>query len=277
MRDPSIHLTKSQFRDLLKELGVKRFPTDRLFLAAKQKAITSRIITVTNHKNIKKIKNITLATIGDANLAASVLYAIRIQLKHRGVKKISETDKRQWSQIKQLAEACNIFCKDFGLEAREGYIQYMKIGFHRMGKTLRNYLPRLISMSQNISEEYKAQKELLKDDQAQITAQIHDYYASIIADRTGLQVNYRDQPEVYVYFKALRDFCKQNNIPYESWIDAQFDALEWCNGMPEPSRLLGDKPYQYYVKFMFKHHIPVSDSTPQITGSLWDQIQEDDE
>ena len=277
MRDPSIHVTKSKFRELLKEFGINRFPTERFFVAAKQKAVTARIVAITNKKNIKKINNIALAAPGDANLAASILYAVRIQLKHRGVKKIDESDKRQWPQIKALAEACNIFCQDFGLETREGYIQYIKIGFNRMGRTLRNFLPRLVSMAQNISDDYKAQRDLLDDDNVEATARVHDYYASVIADKTGLTVNYKDQPEVYVYFKALRDFCDKNNIDYESWIDAQFDALEWCNGMPEPQRLLGDKPYQYYVKFMFKHNVSVKSSTPEVKGSLWDQIRGDDE
>ena len=115
MRDPSIHITKSQFRSLLKEFGINRFPTERFFVAAKQKAATARIVAITNKKNIKKVNNIALAAPGDANLAASILYAVRIQLKHRGVKKIDESDKRQWPQVKALAEACNIFCQDFGL------------------------------------------------------------------------------------------------------------------------------------------------------------------
>lgn len=277
MRDPSIHITKSDFRELLREFGISRFPTDKFFLAAKQKAATARMVTVTNQRNYKKAKTIALAAPGDANLAASILYAVRIQLKHRGVKKIDESDKRQWPQVKQLAEACNIFCQDFGLETREGYIQYIKIGFNRMGRTLRNFLPRLVSMAQNISDDYKAQADLMHDDNAEGTAQVHDYYASVIADKTGLKVNYKDQPEVYVYFKAVRDFCEQNDIDYEYWIDAQFDALEWCNGMPEPSRLLGDKPYQYYVKFMFKHNVSVKASTPEVKGSLWDQIRGEDD
>lgn len=277
MRDPSIHITKSDFRELLREFGISRFPTDKFFLAAKQKAATARMVTVTNQRNYKKAKTIALAAPGDANLAASILYAVRIQLKHRGVKKIDESDKRQWPQVKQLAEVCNIFCQDFGLETREGYIQYIKIGFNRMGRTLRNFLPRLVSMAQNISDDYKAQADLMHDDNAEGTAQVHDYYASVIADKTGLKVNYKDQPEVYVYFKAVRDFCEQNDIDYEYWIDAQFDALEWCNGMPEPSRLLGDKPYQYYVKFMFKHNVSVKASTPEVKGSLWDQIRGEDD
>lgn len=87
MRDPSIHITKNQFKELLQNFGIKRFPTERFFIAAKQKAVTARIVAITNKKNIKKVNNIALAAPGDANLAASILYAVRIQLKHRGVKK----------------------------------------------------------------------------------------------------------------------------------------------------------------------------------------------
>lgn len=275
MRDPSIHITKSSFRKILQDMGIKRFPTDRFFIAARQCSADARIIAVTSRKNIKKVKNIALAQAGDANLAADILYSVQIQLKHRGVKKIDESDTRRWPLCKQLAEVCNTFCRDFNLETREGYIKYIRIGFDRMGNSLRNFLPRLISMAQNISDTYKASDDINHDDNPKETQDIHDYYARIIADRTGLRVNYKDQPSVYVNFIMLRQYCENNGIDYEYWIDAQFDGLEWCNGIPEPDKLLGDKPYQYYVKFMYKNN-KSTEATPKVKGSLWDAINDDD-
>lgn len=273
MRDPSIHITQSCFEKLLSDLSVENFPIDKFFVLAKQEAVNSRIIALTNNKNIKKVNNISLASVGNANLAADILYSIQIKLKHRGVKKISELDTNRWSMAKKLAEVCNIFCKDFNLETRYGYIKYMELGFSRMGKDLKNYLPRLISMSQNISETYQALKVLQEDSDRELTDKIYQYYISVIAEKTGLSMSYDNQPDIYVNFVNLKDYLVSNDINYEDWIDSQFEALEWCNGIPEPNKLLGDKAYSYYVKFMYKNQNVKTNSPTKLSGSLWDQIK----
>ena len=60
MRDPSIHITKTKFKKLLKELGVKSFPVEDFFVNAKQSAINTRIMLVKSHKNIKKANNMPI-------------------------------------------------------------------------------------------------------------------------------------------------------------------------------------------------------------------------
>lgn len=272
MREPSIHITKSEFKALLKVFGINRFPTDRFFLQASQKAINTRSINVTNHKTYKKVKNITLAATGDANLAANIVYSVQIKLKHKGVKKIDESNTRLWATCKKLAEVCNTFCNDFGFETRAGYIKYIETGFSRMDN-LKNFLNRLVSMAQNITESYQASLEIADDTDPHRTSYIHDYYARTVAERTGLKVNY-EAPETYVYFVRLREYLDKDNIDYEDWLDAQFEGLEWCNGLPMPEKLMGDKAKEYYTKFMFKNH--KSGSTPKIQGSLWDKINDDD-
>lgn len=274
-RDPSVHLLKSSFKKILLELEVKNFPLEEFFIKARAYSIDSRNIVTTNAKSNKRANNITIASNGDANLAADILYSVQIQLKHRGVKKIDENN-RQWSLCKKLAEVCNTFCRDFNLELRYGYIKYIKMGFSRMQGNNRNYLNRLISMAQNISDSFQAIEEINHDSNPLETAIIHDYYCKVIADRAGFKVNYSQQPEVYVYFVRLIEFTLNNHIDPEEWVDAQFEGLAWCNGLPEPDKLIGDKANTYYTRFKFKNNNNKPGDEPRVSGSLWDKIKEDD-
>lgn len=276
MRDPSIHISKSQFKHILSDLGIKRFPVDRLFIKAKEVSLNSRIIYVTSNKDKKKISNITLASTGDANLAADILYSVQIHLKHRGVKRIKEGTS-QWSNCKRLAEVCNTFCEDFNLEPREGYILYIKKGFERLGSNTRNYINRLISMSQIIAESIQASQYISQDSDPELTEEIYEYYQKVIADRTGIKLDFKD-PDKYIYFVKLREFCEVQGIDPIEWVDAQFEGLLWCNGIPDPDKLIGDKAQSYYAKFKYKNpSINTQNTEPKVTGSLWDQIKEEDE
>ena len=86
MREPSIHITKSQFEEILNTLEVDNFPVEAFFVIARKEAINHRAVLVSNHKNTKRVNNILLASKGDAALVADILYATRIKLKHRGVR-----------------------------------------------------------------------------------------------------------------------------------------------------------------------------------------------
>ena len=99
MRDPSIHITKHQFEKILSQLEVYNFPIDAFFVIARKEAINTRVVVVTNNKTTKKVSNILLASKGDAALVADIIYATRIKLKHRGVRKIRETEPRNWAKM----------------------------------------------------------------------------------------------------------------------------------------------------------------------------------
>lgn len=275
MRDPSIHISKTVFKNILKDIGINSFPVEEFFVRAKQKSLNSRIILVKSSKNKKKVKNIALATTGDANLAADIFYSVQISMKFKGVRKIEESQPRLWSSCKRLADICNIFCEDFKLDTRAGYIEYIKIGLNLLkNRNHKSYLNSLINMAEEITKVYQSKSELLEDTNPRFTEEIHDYYCKTIADRTGIRVNYKDQASMYSYFKKLADKCHEESLSYKNWIDAQFEGLAWCNGLPEPQNLVNDKANNYYLKFMYKY----SDTTqPEDNnfegGSLWDKIK----
>ena len=270
MRDPSIHITKHQFEKILSQLEVYNFPIDAFFVIARKEAINTRVVVVTNNKTTKKVSNILLASKGDAALVADIIYATRIKLKHRGVRKIRETEPRNWAVCKKIAELCNQFCEDFQLDTREGFIKYIELGIKKMDGNYNNLLNRLSSMSEKISDLYSATLEM-EDDSGNAKA-IHDYFIKRVADVTGIYESFVNQPDKYIHFVRLDKFLSEKGWDPIQFIDAQFESLAWCNGLPEPSQMYNDKAIERYNKYLFKHKNHSQSEEPKVEGSLWSKI-----
>ena len=272
MREPSIHITKSQFEEILNILEVDNFPVEAFFVIARKGAINHRAVLVSNNKNTKQVNNILLASKGDAALVADILYAIRIKLKHRGVRKINESNSREWANCKKLAEVCNIFCEDFNLDTREGFIKYIETGLKRM-TDYRNVMQRLLSMQENITNQVEAELELKGDKDPGFTKDIHDEFIKRVASVTGIYESYEHQPEKYVHFLRIHNLMDEKDWNVFQFLDAQFEALAWCNGLPEPSQMYNDKAIERYNKYLYKYKNKKSlEEEPEVEGSLWEKI-----
>lgn len=270
MREPSIHITKSQFEEILNTLEVDNFPVEAFFVIARKEAINHRAVLVSNNKNTKRVNNILLASKGDAALVADIIYATRIKLKHRGVRKIRETEPRNWAVCKKIAELCNQFCEDFQLDTREGFIKYIELGIKKMDGNYNNLLNRLSSMSEKISDLYSATLEM--EDDSGNAKSIHDYFIKRVADVTGIYESFVNQPDKYIHFVRLDKFLSEKGWDPTQFIDAQFESLAWCNGLPEPSQMYNDKAIERYNKYLFKHKNHSQLEEPKVEGSLWSKI-----
>lgn len=274
MREPSIHITKSQFEEILNTLEVDNFPVEAFFVIARKEAINTRAVVVSNKGTTKKVTNILLASKGNASLVADILYATRIKLKHRGVRKINESNTREWALCKKLAEICNTFCEDFKFDTREGFIKYIETGLKRM-TDYRNVMQRLISMQENITNQIDAEIELKEDKDPGFTKDIHDEFIKRVASVTGIYESYEHQPEKYVHFLRIHNLMDEKDWNVFQFLDAQFEALAWCNGLPEPSQMYNDKAIERYNKYLYKNKSKqLLDNEPQVEGSLWDKIKD---
>lgn len=280
MRDPSIHITKEEFLNICEELNIN-IPSkiDDFFRLARKKALNSRVIVVKNKETKKRINNVLLASKGDASLVADLIYAIRIKLKHKGVRKINEGMPREWINCKKLAEICNTFCQDFNLETREGFIKYLEMGISKI-TSYRQLTQKLISMQETISQSYEAIQEyqnLSLEDKKGIR-NIHDYYVGKIADKTGIVEDFSSDPERYAYFIDLYNFLQENGWSYKDYITAQFEGLAWCNSIPELSTLTSDKAVARYNKYLYKYTNWQTEESPQEEeGSMWDKLNQRDD
>lgn len=273
MREPSVHIIKSQFIQILDELDIKAFPVDAFFSQAAKRALNTRAITVTNKKVTKQVSKVLLASKGDTQLTADIIYAVRIKLKHRGIRKITEFNRRDWTLCKELTSICNQFAETYNFEnVREAFITYITICFNRMGRNLRNWLPRLISMSENVFNYYGSLQESRDDNNPRETARLYAIYHRKIADATGIveSRSLEENPEQYLDFIQLRKLLESQGWDGEDFIEAQFEAMAWCNGIPETHNLYGQKAIDRYQKYIYKQGNNAQHSEPKVSGSIWD-------
>ena len=275
-REPSIHITLSDFKEIAKELGMGDIANE-FFRIARKRAINSRSILVSNNKINKQVNNVLLANQGDAQMVADIIYATRIKLKHKGVRKINQGNLREWTNCKKLAEICNTFCQDFELPTREGFIKYIELGINKMPDA-RGLTTRLIGLQDSITEEFSAIKEIqeLSPKDKQTISQIQDFYVRQIADRTGIYEPIKD-PGKFTHFIRLYDFLSEKKWNYKEYIIAQFEGLAWCNGIPELSQLTSEKAISRYNKYLYKHGEDITQEDNDEEGSLWDKINQKDD
>ena len=82
----------------------------------------------------------------------------------------------------------------------------------------------------------------------------------------------KKNPEKYVHFAYVAAFLEEEGWDYKDFIDAQFESLAWCNGLPDIAQLYTDKAVERYNKYLYKNKNKKSLEEPQVEGSLWDKI-----
>ncbi len=270
LRDPSIHIKLSDLKKILIKLDIELSDYDLLLREARKLSCDVRSVSITNEKVKKDLTKRLKSNKGDSMLLSEVIYSIRIKLKHRGIKKITEVD-RDWLQLKELTKVCNQFCEEFELSKRAGYIKYIEICFSKIA-SFRAYLSKFIGMYESICNEYESVSKLNDDASPKETLEVHDYFVSKIADRTGIYEKYINQPAKMIEFFKVKNVCKELGVGHEDYIDAQFEALDWCQGMPTPETLNGPKAKERLQKYLFENNIKSKNKTQQ-HNNLWKQLK----
>ena len=130
-------------------------------------------------------------------------------------------------------------------------------------------------MQENITNQVDAEIELSSLDKSEFeeVIKIKDYYFKKVASATGIYDGV-DNPEKLIHFLRLKNFLDERGWDYTKFIDAQFESLAWCNGLPEPNQMYNDKAIERYNKYLYRNKGKQSlEDEPQVEGSLWDRIK----
>ena len=271
-RDPSIHIRLSHFTKVWAEAGLDTSEVIQFFEACRKASCDNRSITITNDKLKKDASRMVTSNKGDTALLAEVIYSVRIKKKHRGVSKIKEGD-RDWLQLKQLTKLINEFCTSFDIEKRSGYISYVTLAFSKIS-SMHSYLTKFINMYEAICNEYEASLILKEDDSPDKTLAIHNDYVELVGSKTGIVEKFLDKPSKMLCFFKIKKKCEELNIEPEVWIDAQFDALGYCGGLPSPENMAGDKALERLNKYMFENNITTNKVNKKTnSNNFWDKLK----
>lgn len=248
-REPSIHITKSDLRKVLKTLGIKEeYFVIEIMKRSKTYSLNSRNVVVTNDKLEKKVNKIVQSSRKDADLFAQLVYAIRKSKKHRGISHMKPGSK-DWDILKEVAASALDFCNEFDLKRRDGFIEYIKIGMDKMKKFS---LLKFKALNENISESYEAKLEINKDPEPDITESMYKVFFQTIMEETGIPDESRDIPERYVWFVRAKEEAKKMDIDPILYIEAQFAGLDFANSIPHPTQLVGMKARDRVMRYAYK-------------------------
>lgn len=253
-RVASLHILRTHLEEIIKVNGpITLDNLDDVMRLGRKLSIENRSLQINETKKSKETARRLVGSIGDANLLADIIYSVRIKLKHVGVTKIKQTD-NQWANVKELTQIINDFCNAENLEQRDGYIKYITIGVKLLSVSPKpNYAYCAKWMTQKASwiiGEYQNIKLLENDINKEGTKTIYNLYISEVAERTGIFNYFSDDTTKMVCMMKARELSDSHNADYETFITAQFVALEFCGGIPRPQDLYGDKASERLIKYV---------------------------
>lgn len=218
---------------------------------AKAFSCSQRSITVTNDKLLKKTEKIKLASRNNTGLFAQILLLSRRKLKHRGIQLIKPGDK-DWLELKEPCKLATEFCNEFQIGLKEGYRIYLEIGLGMMQKYS---IYKLKSIHAAICNRFEAQQEIERDKTPNKTEAIYLVYRNRILEKVGYCPDYKLIPEKYVFFLKAKEEANFIGMEFSKFIESQFAALEWANGVPDPMQLVGTKAKDRATKFAYENDI----------------------
>lgn len=262
-RDPSLHITYSNFKkvliDVYKEHSV--VPdidelVDVIFDKCKGYSISNRNILVSNNKLKRAADKIKMAPRNNTALFAQTMVMERRRLKHRGLitPKVGDDE---WLKYKEATKLATEFCNEFNLSLKEGYLKYIQLGMPKMKKFS---IYKFKNLHNSILEEYEAIHKIEQDPFPSQTKKAHQVYMDLILDKVGFAQSYEDRPAKYAAFVEAMAIARQYGASPGIYIQAQFHGLDWQNSIPDPLQLLGTKAIERLQRYCFENQIKLKDS-----------------
>lgn len=277
MRVPSIHVLRGDLERIINKhtgLRISQKVLDQIMREARGCAINSRSALINTKKEAKTASSRLTGDLASANLLAQIICSVRVKMKHLSVKKITQAD-TQWASVKELVQVVNSFCERYNLEQREGYIQFVETGLKLMAKGKKvNYnfcASWMLQRTDWILQVFEANNLQKSDDNPEETLAAHEYFIGQILSMTGIQENYLSDPTNYVHFYNMRKMAEELGVEITFFIDAQFDALAFCNGIPDIR--ITDKTKHNVIKYMAKHKVNAKKPKINLKPDVWDSFK----
>lgn len=277
MREPSIHISRSAIIKFIQDnSSITGQNLDEFMKFSRKHSLDHRSLLSNNKKTQDKAQKRVKGSIGDAQMIADIIYSTRISLKHIGVTKIKQSDP-QWGQLKELIPIINEFCNQNKLTKRQGYIEYISMGIKLFQSGRKpNYgffIKWLAEKVDWVTNEYNSIQLLKGDKTPDDTKLIHDIYCAKVIEMTGIHNNYSKDPTQYTNFIEAKLFADNLDVDYEVFIEAQFEALAFCNGIPKITDLYGEKAKERLIRYMSANNLFIENKGSMKSKVDWSQFK----
>jgi DNA repair exonuclease SbcCD nuclease subunit len=129
---------------------------------------------------------------------------------------------------------------------------------------MKNYsIHKIKPMHESIVKEYEALEVIRTDKNPEQTAAAHEIYRKMVAERVGFSQSYEKLPEKYACFVEVATRCAELKISLTYYMKAQFEAMDWRSGMPDPYQLIGLKADERVYKYCYENGIKLKAATPE--------------
>lgn len=259
-RDPTICVKRSDLARILEELADKwgfdsssaKEKADELVTkAAPYAAVRRSVITGVQKKHYAKTQAATAVSDGHVKVFNRLLHGERVKRRHKTIKSITPKSKA-YTHIMQAADAALEFAKEYyGTDDKsiaEGMQAYVKTAFDMIrGKYYPN---KLVTLKERVFDYAEAQRVVDNNAEPVLTKQLHDYYALMAEDGSGVYKTFTETLD-YQHFVVTAHYVKQYSAEPVQWLEAQFAGLAFLESFPRPVQLYGDSAVERYQKYMY--------------------------
>lgn len=258
MRDPALHITKSDFLIVLTKVlgstklhemkGIEQI-VDDVYAAAIPYHIKNRYIIKGDTKTIKQMARV----IDHRNVASfsverfnGLLNNLRQLKGARFIQKLNKGSK-EWLLLGEILTTADSFVTTFQFEIpEEGYKAFINLGLDLMG---RNYgLNKFKYYASKIHEKYEAVKVLEEDNYPEGTIKFWEAWKVAMSEHAGGSYDIVI-PEKMIHMIYGRQEADEAKARYTDWIEAQFDQLAFMEHIPELSQFYGQNAKLRYDKY----------------------------
>jgi hypothetical protein len=247
MRDPSVHVKRSDLLKILSDYGINHRDMPGIMLAASKKALKFRANLTLPAKTRKKAERVLEA--GD-ELVEEFNRAYVTVMAENNIKVLAiHKNNTQYLTLKEITQSAREFCTLFELDPQQGFLMYVRMGVKLLNKKYSLY--RLKSVSDRIVDRYRTTLTINNDQSPINTELMYQAWGKAVKKYFNAVIEIeRGAIDKYVHFVYAKQDADSVNANYNDWMDAQFEKWSFLQSMPEFSQLHGDNAkinYKVYI------------------------------
>lgn len=266
MKEPSIHLTRTNLKILLNEyekrhsLGIDIDKLVKYLLSnGSQYQIESRIPLHTTLKDQTKVVKGTMSTKDKTSKMALIIRNVRRADNRFKAPPLVKQGDAQWNQTREVAELASRFCEAYQLSIDDGFRRYIKI--YMLIKTKGFNLSIFNARHEFICETYEAQVRLEDHGYKDEVERAHEKYQKECFERTGQRIDFNKNPAKYVCFLDGMIQAEEMNITPEDYIEAGWTQLSYKSGVPTVTGFGTDMYRNRVITWMAENNYQPADNT----------------
>lgn len=274
MRDPAIHLRRSDFVKILKtisgiDVGDSLDFTAKFFEAAPAYQISNRSYIESAQKVKKPEVIVKELAEKDFQTFNGILTTEKLRVFPFLKPVHMSPGSTDYKMVTEICGIANDFCESFLLDKAIGYRHYVRIALDLMHKGYR--LNKFKFLSEDIFNIQHSHESIVNDMKYEETLSFHNIYAEMLAADNNMAFNAVGSPKVYINFLHGREQADDLSADYTDYITAQFAGLSFANSYPTPIQLYGDKAIERYRKYTYGRS-----KTEEITAKPFESSEEED-